>query len=53
MNVVTLPVDLTQEDHMEGLPFGTRGGTVVRYTFPLDGQYEIQRTTDAKPQRKC
>ena len=42
INVVTLPVDLTQEGHMEGLPFGTRGGTLVRYTFPLDGQYEIR-----------
>lgn len=39
---VVLPADLTQEDHVEGLPFGTRGGTVVRYTFPLDGAYEIQ-----------
>jgi hypothetical protein len=42
VNVVTLPVDLTQEDHLEGLPLGTRGGTVVTYDFPLDGQYEFQ-----------
>jgi hypothetical protein len=42
VNVVTLPVDLTQEGHMDGLPFGTRGGTLVRYTFPLDGEYEIR-----------
>jgi len=42
VSVVTLPVDLTQEDHLEGLPLGTRGGTVVRYDFPLDGQYEFQ-----------
>jgi mono/diheme cytochrome c family protein len=42
VNVVTLPVDLTQEDHLEGLPLGTRGGTVVNYDFPLDGQYEFQ-----------
>jgi mono/diheme cytochrome c family protein len=40
--VVVLPSDLTQEDHLEGLPLGTRGGTVVRYTFPLDGEYDIQ-----------
>ena len=25
-----------------GLPIGTRGGAVVRYTFPMDGEYEIQ-----------
>jgi hypothetical protein len=42
VNVVTLPVDLTQESHVEGLPFGTRGGTLVRHTFPLDGKYEIR-----------
>jgi mono/diheme cytochrome c family protein len=41
-HVVILPSDLTQEDHLEGLPFGTRGGTIVRHTFPLDGTYEIQ-----------
>jgi hypothetical protein len=38
---VTLPPDLTQEQHFDELPFGTRGGTVVRYTFPLDAEYEI------------
>ena len=42
VNVVTLPVDFTQENHVEGLPFGTRGGTLVRHTFPLDGKYEIR-----------
>ena len=26
----------------EDLPFGTRGGIVVRHTFPVDGEYEIQ-----------
>jgi mono/diheme cytochrome c family protein len=40
--VVVLPVDLTQEDHLDGLPFGTRGGTAVQHTFPRDGQYDIQ-----------
>jgi mono/diheme cytochrome c family protein len=41
-DVVLVPPDLTQEDHIEGLPFGTRGGTIVHYTFPVDAQYEIQ-----------
>lgn len=40
-HIVVLPADLTQEDHLDGLPFGTRGGTVVHHTFPLDGTYEI------------
>jgi mono/diheme cytochrome c family protein len=42
VRVVTLPPDLTQEEHVDGLPFGTRGGTIVRHTFPRDGEYEIQ-----------
>ncbi len=33
---------LPQYDHVEGLPFGTRGGTLVRYNFPVDGEYEIK-----------
>jgi hypothetical protein len=41
-HVVVLPADLTQEDHAEGLPFGTRGGTLVRHTFPLNGVYEVE-----------
>ncbi len=41
-NIVLVPPDLTQEDHLDGLPFGTRGGTVVHYTFPVDAQYDIQ-----------
>ena len=41
-HVVVLPADRTQERHVEGLPLGTRGGTTVPYTFPLDGDYEIQ-----------
>ena len=37
-----LKPDRTQEEHVEGLPFGTRGGTLIRHTFPRDGEYEIQ-----------
>jgi uncharacterized protein DUF1592/uncharacterized protein DUF1588/uncharacterized protein DUF1585/uncharacterized protein DUF1587/uncharacterized protein DUF1595 len=37
-----LPADMTQEEHVEGLPLGTRGGTLIPYTFPRDGEYEIQ-----------
>ncbi len=39
---IRMPPDLTQEEHLEGLPIGTRGGAVVDYTFPMDGEYEIQ-----------
>src|SRR5438094_1409473 len=34
--------DLSQDQHIEGLPLGTIGGTSVRYTFPLDGDYVFQ-----------
>jgi hypothetical protein len=41
-DTILIPPDLTQEDRLDGLPFGTRGGTARRYTFPLDAEYEIQ-----------
>jgi hypothetical protein len=39
---VVLPPDLTQEDHFDGQPFGTRAGTSVPYTFPADGDYQFE-----------
>src|SRR6266481_6584496 len=33
--------DYSQEDQVEGLPFGTRGGMLVRHYFPADGEYVI------------
>jgi mono/diheme cytochrome c family protein len=37
-----VPPDLTQEGHVKGLPLGTRGGILIPYTAPQDGEYEIQ-----------
>jgi mono/diheme cytochrome c family protein len=34
--------DVTQDVHIAGSPVGTRGGTVVPYNFPQEGEYEIQ-----------
>jgi mono/diheme cytochrome c family protein len=34
--------DLSQDEQLPGLPFGTRGGTLIRYTFPMDGVYEFR-----------
>ncbi len=34
--------DVTQDVHIEGLPIGTRGGALIPYQFPVDGEYEIQ-----------
>lgn len=36
------PPDRTQEGHVEGLPLGTRGGLLIPYTAPQDGECEIQ-----------
>ncbi|MAW62530.1 MAG: hypothetical protein CL473_00960 [Acidobacteria bacterium] len=34
--------DLSQYSHLDGLPFGTRGGLSVPFNFPQDGDYEIK-----------
>ena len=41
-SVFLVPADRTQEEHFEGLPFGTRGGTVFDHVFRLDGDYDIE-----------
>ena len=40
--VYQAPPDLSQENHIEGLPLGTRSGISVRYNFPLDGEYDFR-----------
>ena len=38
-----IPTALAQDDRIsEDLPFGSRGGTSIRYQFPLDGEYSIK-----------
>lgn len=34
--------DITQEDRMPGLPIGTRGGALIPYTFPANGEYKVE-----------
>ena len=34
-----VPSDTSQDYHIEGLPFGTRGGLIAKYQFPADGDY--------------
>ena len=41
-DTIQTAADLTQEDHLPGLPIGTRGGVSTSYTFAQDGEYEIQ-----------
>jgi mono/diheme cytochrome c family protein len=34
--------DLSQDQHLDGMPLGTRGGVLVRHNFPLEGEYVIK-----------
>jgi mono/diheme cytochrome c family protein len=38
-----IPLHVVQDDRQdEDLPFGSRGGTAIRYVFPVDGEYLIK-----------
>ncbi len=37
-----VPEDTSQDYHIEGMPFGTRGGMLVEHEFPADGEYSIK-----------
>jgi hypothetical protein len=41
LDTFRVPGDLSQHDHVAGLPIGTRGGIVFRHYFPVDGEYVI------------
>jgi mono/diheme cytochrome c family protein len=40
--VYEAPADTAQNHHIEGLPFGTRGGMLIRHQFPVDGEYTFR-----------
>lgn len=40
--VYRVPADATQNYHVPGLPFGTRGGLLIEHEFPVDGEYVIR-----------
>ena len=40
--VYRVPEDATQDYHVEGLPFGTRGGLLVHHQFPAEGEYAFK-----------
>ena len=42
--VYKVPQMLSQLDHVEGTPMGTRGGIAVRHFFPADGEYTFGLT---------
>ena len=39
-----------QDVYIEGMPFGTRGGTRFEHIFPVDGEYEFEIATGNKGQ---
>src|SRR6187551_655322 len=39
--VFDAPHDTSQNDYVEGLPFGTRGGMLIEHEFPADGEYTL------------
>ena len=39
-----VPATFSQTHHVEGAPYGTRGGIVVRHNFPADGEYSFRLT---------
>ena len=39
--VFDAPHDTSQNDYVEGLPFGTRGGLLIEHEFPADGEYTL------------
>ncbi|HEY2881887.1 MAG TPA: DUF1592 domain-containing protein, partial [Pirellulales bacterium] len=41
-DTIRMRADITQEEQDPALPIGTRGGESIAYTFPQDGQYDIQ-----------
>jgi len=40
--VFEVPADTAQNHHIEGLPFGTRGGILIKHQFPADGDYTFK-----------
>jgi cytochrome c5 len=40
--VFEAPADTAQNHYIEGLPFGTRGGLLMKYEFPADGEYTFK-----------
>ncbi len=37
--VYPISLEVTQQEHVPGLPLGTRGGTLIHHIFPTDGDY--------------
>jgi mono/diheme cytochrome c family protein len=51
--LIRIPPELRQDDRLDGMPFGSRGGTLVNHIFSRDGEYlirvELARRLDDVP----
>ena len=47
--VYKIPKTVSQVGHVEGTPFGTRGGTAVTHNFPADGDYVFELDLHPSP----
>ena len=50
--VYRISAELNQSDRLIGLPLGTRGGTLIRHNFPVDGEYGIGFTVPSGALRR-
>lgn len=44
-----VPRTASQREHVEGAPWGTRGGLAVDHTFPADGEYSFRALLHSTP----
>jgi hypothetical protein len=42
VNIYRVDAERPQDEHIDDLPFGTRGGTAIRADFPVDATYVIK-----------
>ena len=47
--VYKIPKTVSQIDHVEGTPLGTRGGIAVTHNFPADGEYVFELDMHGSP----
>jgi mono/diheme cytochrome c family protein len=47
VNQYRIPAELPQDERVDELPFGTRGGVAIRSDFPADGEYYIKFNVSA------
>ena len=40
--------DIRQDVHLDGMPFGTRGGIRINHIFPVDGEYEFTISVEGR-----